>query len=41
MSKQYEQMIQILSDQNYKTDELKARNRARMRPDLVGDNDVA
>lgn len=41
MSKQYITLIRILEDQHISTQDLKARNRGRVRSDLIGDNDIA
>lgn len=41
MSRQYQEIIRILEEQHISTDELKHRNRGQMRPDLIGDNDIA
>lgn len=41
MSRQYYELIRRLDDQNINTDDLKVSNRGKMRPDLIGDNDIA
>jgi hypothetical protein len=40
MSKQYQRLIQIFEAGNINTTELTATNRGKMRPDLIGDNDI-
>lgn len=41
MSKQYDTLIRIFEEQNMSTDELRHLNRGRIRPDLIGENDIA
>lgn len=40
MSKQYQRLINIFESSNVSTKELTAMNRGKMRPDLIGDNDI-
>lgn len=40
MSKQYQRLIHIFESGNVSTKELTLRNRGKMRPDLIGDNDI-
>lgn len=41
MSRQYATIIKILEDENITTEDLTSTNRGRIRPDLIGDNDIA
>lgn len=41
MSKQYDTLIRIFEEQNMNTSELRFLNRGKVRPDLIGDNDIA
>lgn len=41
MSKQYQRLIQIFEDGNISTAELTETNRGKVRPDLIGENDIA
>lgn len=40
MSKQYQRLIQIFESSNISTTELTLLNRGKVRPDLIGDNDI-
>lgn len=41
MSRQYDELIRLLKNDQINVDELVARNQGRTRSDLIGENDVA